>query len=425
MGAAQKMKELHAQKIDLVKQAEAALAANDETRFEEVKGRIEATNKAIGHAQFLLDQEMAQPVTADPERVAAEAAQAAGKPAFKSLGEQMQAVVHAANGRQDPRLFQAAALGQNETTPADGGFFVQHDFSSSILNRMYTTGSLLASVNRMSVQGNGLKLPAVDETSRANGSRFGGIQAYWESEAATATASQAKFNLVNLELKKVTGLVYVTEELLQDAPALGAFIAERVPMELRFKVEDAIVNGTGAGQPLGYMNAGCLVSVAKETSQVADTINRYNVAKMKSRLNMGGLTNAIWLCHQDATPQFDTLDFVNPAGTVGLAPINSVFSPSGVPGSVGSLYGRPVLATEYNATVGDQNDIAIIDPTQYVLIEKGGVQSASSMHVQFLTGQTAFRFTYRVDGQPTWHTALTPFKGSNTTSPFVVLDARA
>jgi hypothetical protein len=48
-----------------------------------------------------------------------------------------------------------------------------------------------------------------------------------------------------------------------------------------------------------------------------------------------------------------------------------------------------------------------------------------SVHVAFLTDESIFRFIYRVDGQPIWNAALTPFKGSNTLSPFVVLAARA
>ena len=54
-------------------------------------------------------------------------------------------------------------------------------------------------------------------------------------------------------------------------------------------------------------------------------------------------------------------------------------------------------------------------------ITKGGMQAASSIHVQFVTDETAFRFVLRLDGQPLWHSALTPYKGSDTLSPFVTV----
>ena len=42
-----------------------------------------------------------------------------------------------------------------------------------------------------------------------------------------------------------------------------------------------------------------------------------------------------------------------------------------------------------------------------------------------MTDESVFRLVYRCDGQPLWSAALTPFKGSNTLSPFVTLAERA
>jgi hypothetical protein len=42
--------------------------------------------------------------------------------------------------------------------------------------------------------------------------------------------------------------------------------------------------------------------------------------------------------------------------------------------------------------------------------------------VYFVTDETAFRFVYRVDGQPNWNLPLTPKNGGPTLSPFVVLN---
>jgi HK97 family phage major capsid protein len=75
--------------------------------------------------------------------------------------------------------------------------------------------------------------------------------------------------------------------------------------------------------------------------------------------------------------------------------------------------------------VGDQGDIMLADLREYQMIEKGGIQAASSIHVMFVYDETVFRFVYRVDGQPKWNSALTPKNGTTTVSPFVVLDARA
>jgi len=91
----------------------------------------------------------------------------------------------------------------------------------------------------------------------------------------------------------------------------------------------------------------------------------------------------------------------------------------------GTLFGRPVVPVEYAATLGTVGDVILADFSEYFLADKGGVQSASSIHVQFLTDQSVFRFIYRVDGQPAWSAALTPANGTNTLSPFVAVATRS
>ena len=112
-----------------------------------------------------------------------------------------------------------------------------------------------------------------------------------------------------------------------------------------------------------------------------------------------------------------------PVGTGGMPvylPANGI---SGAP--FGTLLGRPIVPIEYCATLGTVGDVILADLSQYVMIEKGGLQAETSIHVQFLTDETAYRFVYRVDGQPAWKDALTPFKGNSTLSPFVALATRA
>ncbi len=125
--------------------------------------------------------------------------------------------------------------------------------------------------------------------------------------------------------------------------------------------------------------------------------------------------------NQEIEPQLDGL--VLPVGTGGV-PV--YLPPGGIADSpYGRLKGRPVIPIEQAAALGDKGDLMLADFSQYQLIDKGGVQAASSMHVQFLTDEMVFRFIYRVDGQPSWKASLTPYKGSNKLSPFVTLAARA
>lgn len=351
---------------------------------------------------------------------------------FRTFGEQLTAIIRAGrSGEIDPRLLNLRAIsGASETVPSDGGFLVQTDFASEIMQRSYEMGQILSRCRRIPIgaNSNGLKLLAVDETSRATGSRWGGVQVYRTNEGGDLTSKKPKFRQMELSLKKLTGLAYATDELLQDATALEAVFSQAFQEELTFKMESEIFSGTGAGEMLGFMNSGALVSVAKETSQVASTFVAENAMKMWSRMWSRSRANAVWFINQDVEPQLYQMNIKikNVAGTenVGGAPI---YMPAGglSQSPYGSMFGRPVIPAEYCETLGTKGDVVLVDLGQYVVIDKGGVQSASSMHVRFLNDEQTFRWVVRNDGQPTWHSALTPFKGSNTQSPFISLDLRS
>lgn len=420
---------------DAAKKENRGLSTDEAKEFDTLEAEVESLKGSLERAERLekLNQERAQsttrPVDIKIVREAGEDEKGECK-VWRSFGEQLQAVVGAAKNpyKMDARLTQSdklmrAATGLQESVLADGGFLVQQDFANEILARAYETGVLASRVRRMSISSNsnGIKIPAVDEVSRANGSRWGGIQAYWEGEADAYTASKPKFRMMELVLKKLTGLYYATDEVLADASVLENVVSQGFAEEFGFKLDDAILNGDGAGKPLGILASPSLVTVAKEGSQTAATINVNNLAKMRSRLYGRSRQNAVWLMNQDIEPQLLTLSI-----SVG----NNAFPVYLQGGTVAgeqydTLFGRPTFPVEQCATLGTVGDIVLVDPSQYLLIDKGQMQRAVSVHVRFLHDEQVFKFTYRVDGQPVWSSALTPFKGSNTQSPFVALATRA
>jgi HK97 family phage major capsid protein len=400
--------------------AQRELSIEEARDFEDLIGQAEQlAERMVREETLVAHEEGARTSFRQPTRpTPAGETRTAGEPQrFRSFGEQLLAVARAAEpgSRIDPRLLeQRAATGLNESVGTDGGFLVQQDFASEVWRRVYQTGEVLRRCRRIpiSARSNSLKIPAIAETSRATGSRYGGVQAYWLGEADTKTASRPAFRYIELNLNKVAGLAYATDELLDDAPALEAIISEALTNEIQFLVEDAIINGDGAGKPLGILNSGAVVTQAQAGGQTA-TFTVANAAAMYGRLWAPSMANAVWLMNQDVYQQIlqlsaaNTLAFIEP-GRISDAPR-------------GMLLGRPIVPTEYNSTLGTLGDVILADLTQYVIADKGGIQSASSIHVQFLTDQTAFRFVYRVDGQPLWNSVLTPYKGTSTTSPFVTL----
>ena len=344
---------------------------------------------------------------------------------YKTLGEQLVDIVKASQGgtKPSPRLLKAqkAISGLSELVPADGGFLVQTDIVAELMRPMYETGDIMSRVRRFSISGNAnsIQLHAVNETSRVAGSRWGGVLGYWLAEGDVKSDTHPTFRRIRLTLNKLAVLAYATDEVLQDAALLESVVGESARNELIFMSEDSVIRGTGAGQPQGLLTAAALVSVAKETGQAADTIVAENVLKMWSRRWPGG--SYVWLVNVDATPQLYQMALDN--GTAGSLVYTPPGGLSGAP--YATLFGAPVLDSEYCSTVGDLGDILLVDLSQYYWAEKGGIQGASSMHVRFVYDEMTFRFVVRVDGEPSWASALTPFQGTNTISPFVALAERA
>lgn len=398
----------------------------DDTQLQAIIAQT-AADAAAAATKAVMDKLAAEPAANPMEtEVKGKPAEVKSKPEpFANLGEQLDAIRRASTPglSRDRRLDSYKAIsGMSETVPEDGGYLVQTDFASELLRLTHETGLLTSRVRRIPVgaNANGLTINAVKETSRATGSRWGGVQVYWREEAGTVTAKQPEFRRMKLNLHSLMGLCYATDEVLADATALGAVIQQAFSEEFGFVLDDAIIRGSGNGQPLGILTSPATVAVAKETGQVADTVVWENIVKMWSRLWSRSRNNAAWFIHQDVLPQLATM-----AMTVGVGGVPVYLPATGAAGQpYSTLFGRPVIEIEQADTVGDLGDIMLLDLSQYLMIDKGGLEAAQSIHVRFLYGENTFRFILRTDGQPIWNSPMTLYNSNTTVSPFVLLAAR-
>lgn len=316
-----------------------------------------------------------------------------------------------------------AISGMSETVGTDGGYLLMPEMASGIIDRVYNNDLWSRTDNyTIGPNSNSMTFVANAETSRATGSRHGGLRGYWLGEGATKTASKPTFRSINLKLMKLAVVVYLTDELLEDTGnVLSQYVTRKASEEFNFMIGDALVNGNGVGQPLGLLNWPSLVSVAKEAGQLADTLETENIIKMFSRFYGPNRSNMLWLHNQDIEPELFTMTL-----GVGTGGVVTYMPPGGLSSApYATLMGRPMIPTEFNPTLGDQGDILAADLGQMLSISKGGIAQAVSIHVQFLTDQTALRFVMRLNAGP-WESApLTPFKGTLTQSNAVTLDARA
>lgn len=356
--------------------------------------------------------------------VPAQARQNPGMFGFRNFGEYAMTVRMAGGDAPDQtaltRLTNALTTYGNEGSGQDGGFIVPPDFRREIATRVFGDESLITRTDRMTTSSNTIVLPK-DETSPYGTT---GIQAYWEAEAAQKTQSKPVFGQNAIRLNKLIALVPVTDELLEDAPAIDSYLRNKTPQVMTAKLNTAFISGTGVGMPLGILNSPSLISVAKESSQPADSIWFKNIVNMYARMRASSLPNAVWLANQSILPQLFTMQFAPGSST----PVPVYLGPSGLAGApYGTLMGRPILFLEAMPAVGDIGDLVFADLTQYLTVSKGNDPKTDvSIHLFFDYDVTAFRFVFRVAGQPWWNSTVTPqASGAPTLSEFVALADRA
>lgn len=441
----EELRALLAQAQKAVKDFEASIKAADGTARRMTKDELKKYSELLDEVDDCKKQvEMKERSDRSAAAAAAKADPAAGvrtvpaapkgdddKRPFKSFGEQLLAIAQVGmnkdhTGASDRRLVFGKAAGANETIASEGGFLVQEDFSTALLEAVRTSSDIIPRVTHIPLSGNSnaIKLPMLDEVSRQRGSRFGGIRAFWLAEGEQKIDSKPKFGEISLGLNKIAALGYATDELLQDASAIETIMKIGFENEIRFEVEDSFFNGNGVGKPLGFLNSGAVIVVPKDSGQANGTITFNNLVRMLDRLPVRSRRNAVWVV---ADSQVETalysltlpggagFPIYLPPGQNGATPGNS---------TLGTLLGRPVIPVEYLPALGVSGDIALVDFSEYLMIDKGGIQSAESMHVRFIYDEMTFRMVYRVDGKPAWRQPVTTANGAITKSPFVVLAAR-
>lgn len=342
---------------------------------------------------------------------------------FADLGEFTLAVARA--GKSDAQAMQrlaqlAPSTYSSEGAGTDGGYLIPPEFTAQVMDYIQDQHSIYSKVDKTPVN-HALNWP-VDEDPPWSSN---GPQAYWEGEANQYTESKINIRTAGMRLNKLVAICPVTDELMEDAPQMAAYLRSVISKKLRWKVDYAILQGTGAGMPLGILNAPCLKVQDEDGAQAADTVNTQNILEMYSSLFGDFRGNAVWIHNQDVEPQLMQMVL---AGTSSDVP---VYLPSGtgygaLAGAPQSLLmGRPIYPHQACNTIGDEGDIILGDFSQYLIgYKSAGPQFAESIHLYFDYGMTAVRATWRLAGMPKWSKKIDARDGSATYSPFVTLQER-
>ncbi len=312
----------------------------------------------------------------------------------------------------------------NEGDLSQGGYLVPVEFRDQLLQTALEASIVKSRGTKIPMNTNRIGIPAIVDSDHST-NYFGGIIPARTAEHGSKGVTKPEFDKVYLTLHKLTGMVYVTDELLEDSPiSIPPILNALFGSAIAFEEDDDYLQGNGVGRPLGAFNAGnpCLITQAIEATQPINTILWQNIINMWSRLHPPSMKKAVWIANNECFPQLASMAMAVGAGGVPVwMPGDGLAGPA-----FGTLMGRPLFLTEKMQALSTAGDIGVGDFSQYLIAEKngGGLQTATSMHYHFNYDEQTFRFVLRYDGQPWWMSDLTPKRGTNTLSPFVILAGR-
>lgn len=326
---------------------------------------------------------------------------------FKTLGDFAQRAAFATlskNGDPTNLLSDFLDAAASAGVGADGGFAVPPQFATEIREKVCTS-SLLGLADYDETPGNSLtSVTDADEPWDQDN----GIKVSWDAEGGQLTASAPHLEAHTAKLAKMTALVPVTRELLEDAPSLDSYLRRKVSEKMGAAINTVILSGNGVGRPLGIMNSPALITVDKVTDQTADTLVAANISAMASRWHSEP-RNGHWLCNK-----------------VAEGALVSAAAGAGFYGPGHRVMDLPIVPLQACQVLGDLGDIVLADLTQYHLVgAMGGLSVIVSPHLWFDHDLVTFKFVWRLQGQPWPSATITPQHGADALSPFVALAERA
>ena len=295
-----------------------------------------------------------------------------------------------------------------------GGGLIPELFNTQIWERVGNITQLLNKVTIIPISGgNSLTIPALGGYDESSGQYYGGVYFTDIGENTTIPDVRPKFETMTWTLKGQAAMTHISDNMLTFSPmSIGPFVERVMTSALANRIEDLLINGTGAGHPIGAVTAPCGISISAESNQEAATVNYYNIIKMKPRIS--NEQTATWMMNPNVQPQLDQLALLIGLGGNKID-INE------------ALGGMPRIKTHFCRSLGTIGDIILVDWAEDVMVVPQGQASngkmATSIHFHFDTAQMAFRFIFYWDAQFAWRTVKTPRYG-DTVSPVVRLATR-
>lgn len=395
---------------DAEKRADQDLTENDLAAYTGAESAVKRLDEMIAREErtAALEAEMNRSagVMSRPDERGADAADATpAKPGeFRNLGEWLVAAFRREIRPDIETRDQTMGVG------SQGGYLVPAQFRPELL--------MLASQKSI-VRPRAFVIPSGDSPdaeldmpalSQGASGVFGGVEVHWTAEGAEMSETAAALGNIKLKPQEVTGLTYITNKLMRNAPTASSIVTRLLGDALRCAEDYVFLRGDGVGKPLGVRYLPGRISVERKN---ASKIYWDDVVNMQKALNPDSQENCVWVANQSAYAQIK--DLKDSSG-------NRIFVESNiVKGFPATLDGKPIIFTGRTPVLGSEGDLMLCDFSYYMVKDGYGPFIAFSEHVKFTSNRTAVKIVRSVDGQGWVDAPLTLEDGSTQVSPYVVL----
>lgn len=244
--------------VDTHENENGILSAEDNATYERMEKEIEDLTAAIDRQQRAeareaqLSRPMNEPLTGKPGEKTEDKTGRASKAYMEDFGAHLR-------GRKPIHNV------LSEGTPANGGYLVPEEFERQIVMGL-EEANVVRSLAKVITTSAERKIPVAATHSEAK----------WTAENGAYTESNPTFDQKTIDAYKLTDLVKVSNELLQDSMFdLESYIAAEFARAFGVAEEQAFCVGTGSEQPTGIFtdNGGKLgVTAASATAVTADEL---------------------------------------------------------------------------------------------------------------------------------------------------------
>ncbi len=263
-------------------------------------------------------------------------------------------------------------------TDSEGGYLVPDEFESTLVDKLADENIIRTLATIITSSNGDKKIPVVASHGAAS----------WTDEEGDYNESDDAFGSVNLGAHKLTSIIKVSEELLNDvAFNLETYIAQEFVRRMAAAEEAAFITGDGTGKPTGFFTTGETgVTTASSVAITADEIiDLYHSLRTPYRKNAVFITNDSTVKAirklKDSTGQY-------------------LWQPGLQSGQPDTILNRPIYTSAYAPEIASGNKIIAFGDLKYYWISDRQGRTFQRLNELFAAkGQVGFRVFQRVDGK--------------------------